>query len=241
MRLVGAHARALELGHAQQAPVTCGECAFEAFPPLPRMLLGCARDIGGDVALGVAQAHQQEDRRPRRADVLQAAPVFLDIACSCQRARVAPAAGLWGPSSSRAQLAGVSLEVPAPAHPQDLNVRLDRLEGSEQREEASALAVLAEPRVGGDVDRESGPTVVEPVREHAVAVHERDRRPHPSTSPRPASERISSRAPGASAITVRALQHPSAGQSAAGSATDCVAPSASGSCSTDTSTAPGPV
>ena len=83
MRLVGADTGLLQLGHAQEAPVTCGECAFEAFPPLPRVLLGYARDIGGDIALRVAQAHHQEDRRSRRPDVLQAAPVFLDVACPC--------------------------------------------------------------------------------------------------------------------------------------------------------------
>src|SRR6267378_2395561 len=76
------------------------------------------------------------------------------------------------------QLAGVLRDVPTSRYAQYLHVGLERLERSEQREEASPLAVCAQPLVRGRLDRERRPAVVEPFAEHAVPVNEGERRPH---------------------------------------------------------------
>jgi hypothetical protein len=109
------------------------------------MLSGRARDVGGDVALGVAQADQHEQRGVGQADPAKTADVLGDVAL----ARVGVAVGARGSRAVAllAQRAGVALQSPAPADPQDLHVGLDRLQGPQQREEAGALAFLAQPRI----------------------------------------------------------------------------------------------
>ena len=87
-------------------------------------------------------------------------------------------------------LARVPLDLPAAADTHDLDVGRHRLQRAEQREEALALAVLGEPLVGAGRHRERGPAVVEVGAEHAVAVHEADRRTHvPLPGPDGCSER----------------------------------------------------
>ena len=164
VRLVGSHPRALQLGRAQQAAVAREQPAPQRRQPLARVALRGARDVGGDVALGVAQAHEEEQRRALRVELLQALRVRGDVAREVSRI----------PS----HLLRVAAHLPAAADAHDLDVGGHRLQRAEQREEALALAVLGEPRVRAGGHRERGPAVVEVGAEHEVAVHEADRRAH---------------------------------------------------------------
>src|ERR1700684_1540554 len=105
------------------------------------MLLGDLRHVRGDVALGVAQAYQQEHVRPHRRQLIQATAVLIDVATSraCVCARDTTFCACEMPA---VQLADVALDLPVSAHAQDLHVRLDRLEAAEQREETCTLALL---------------------------------------------------------------------------------------------------
>ncbi len=181
VRMVCAHAHPLELRRAQQTPVAHRQRAPEPLPPLVRMLSRRPRDVGGDVALGIAQAHQQEHRGLCRPDIAEAPHVLLDVALAC--AGVGASVGRRG-RAVLAQPAGVALQLPAPANPQDLHVGLDRLQSPDQREEAGALAFLAQPRIGRCLHRKCRPPVVEPLGEHAVPVDEGDRRRHRFTRSR---------------------------------------------------------
>ncbi len=67
--LVGLNACALEIGCLQQTLAAYGESAPERAKPLARMLLGRLGDIGGDVALGVAQADEEVHRGLGHSDI----------------------------------------------------------------------------------------------------------------------------------------------------------------------------
>ncbi len=58
--LIGAYPRALQIGDLQHSPITYREGAPDRIHPLARMTLGGARHVGGDIALGIAQAHKQK-------------------------------------------------------------------------------------------------------------------------------------------------------------------------------------
>src|ERR1700682_1219230 len=135
------------------------------------------------------------------------------------------------------KLSDIPLDVPPPRDTKDLNVRLDRLQRAEQSEQSRALAVLAQPLIGGNVHRERSPAIAQPIAEHTVSVYEADRRPHRTSSRAPRSSTITSpltgaRTPG-SCRTVRSarrqmlLRTPNRGGRR--------------SCATPTSTAPGPL
>ncbi len=225
--LVGTVARALQLGHLQQASVVRREGAAELAQPLARTAFRRLGDVGGDIALGVAQADEQEHRGSRRADVAQAAMVRFEVDPVRTRMRVRFAAGF--------QLVHVALQLPAACDPDDLQVRLDRLDRAEQLQQPCTLAVLAQPQIGGGPHGERRPAVVQTVGEHAVPVHARDRRPHRRT--------VRSRAPAASAITC-----PRAGRGRSASSrivsrarVRARAGTSTRSWATLTSTAPGPV
>ncbi len=128
------------------------------------MALRGARNVGGDVALGVAQAHQKEQRRALGVEFLQALGVCGYVAF--EGARVA------------CHLFRVAGHLPVAADAHDLDVGGDRLQGAEQREEALALAIFGEPLVGAGRHYERSPTVVEVGAEHEIPVHEADRWTH---------------------------------------------------------------
>ena len=184
--LVRSHSHRLQLLRGQDAPMTHGDGAAYRGKPLSGVLLDGLRDVGGHVALGLAQGDEKEHRRPRLADVGEAAHVLVHVACE---RKVVPGAVL-GPGRRRGafsdDLVRVALAIPATSDAKDLEVGFHRFKRAQQREEASALAIECQPLVSGCLNAERRPGIVECRAEDAVAVHEGDRCPH---LPRPPQSR----------------------------------------------------
>ena len=215
--------------------------------PLARMALGGARDVRGDVALGLAQADDQEHLRPRRADLAQATPRVprrSAVARACQRVprlcdcERAPLRGALG--SSRPARARSAQSQRRPTRRICTSASIASSAPSSARNRAR-LPSSRQPFVGLGLDRERRPAVVERVREHAVAVHEADRRLHRSACSRRRTHH-GGRCPGR-ARSPGPGQEPAAWQLAQRQPTRPRAAllRSPRSCAVVTSTAPGPV
>ena len=100
------------------------------------MLFYCLRYVEGDVALGLAQADEQKQRRLRTANIVQPFGML---------ARVAPVRLRMPAASCLLQLAEVAGQIPATSDAQDLHVGFKRFQRAHQREHACALGLLREP------------------------------------------------------------------------------------------------
>ena len=176
VRLVGAHPRALELRRLQQALRAQRERRSERRAPVARTTFGEPRDVAGDIALGIAQADEHEQRRTSRAERDQPRRMLPCVASPRPRMQARSAGSRSRRPRARARIARCRRRGRPDA--QDLHVGLDRLERTEQREHARALALVAQPLIGGDLDRERRPRIRRVLGEHAVAVREADRHPH---------------------------------------------------------------
>ena len=100
------------------------------------MLLDGARDVRGDIALGLAQRDNEEDRRLSLTHVCEAAHVFPDVADLLgidTRGRLVRRRAV---ATLRGHLPCIPLAVPAAGDAQDLDVCLEGFQRPEDGEEA---------------------------------------------------------------------------------------------------------
>ncbi len=163
LELAGAHTQALEIRGLQQTSIARREGLPERAKPLARMFLGRARNVGGDIAVGVAQAYEQEERWLGGADRLDVAGVL---------ARVDPVGARVGRRAESVDLAQVGIEIPGAGDAEYLNVGFERLERAHQAREPRALGLVGEPLIRGAGNRERGPRVIQGGPEDDAAVNE---------------------------------------------------------------------
>jgi hypothetical protein len=102
------------------------------------MLLDGLRDIGGDIALGVAQADEEVHRRLGDSGVAQALLVLERIASI----RTGVAA-----NADPLEILQIAVQIPAPSDPQDLQVGFNRRERTHQREQPRTLDIPGQPLI----------------------------------------------------------------------------------------------
>ncbi len=77
--LIGANAKALQLTGLEERRIAEGECLAECPPPVARLPFERSGEIARNVTLGLAQAHEQEQRRARGAELGKPADVIVHI------------------------------------------------------------------------------------------------------------------------------------------------------------------
>ena len=171
---VGTRANALELPGRQQPAVESQNGAAKRREGAAGPLLECAGHERGDIRLGIAQAHEDEDLRAPRGAQAEVARVSVEVS---------PRQLAMRSLGFTREALGIPRGAPAASDAQDLNIRLHGFERTEERREADALLSVREGVVGVRARHERRPRIAGSACEHAVAVHEADRRSHRTLTP----------------------------------------------------------
>ena len=174
MSLIGENAHTLQLVRLQERRITKREGLDECSPPVAWLPFDRTRDVTRNVTPGLSQTHEHEQCRARGVELVKPANVIVHVTSA--RARVGLA------SRRRAhfvvELDFVALVRWTARQAQYLHVGLERLERPEQRKEAGALALIAEPLVGRRLDLKCRPGIRQALGKHAIAIREADRGSH---------------------------------------------------------------
>ena len=172
---LGGNPRALEFLHRHETPGSWRERPAQVLDQSSGVLRGDTGEEGGHVPLGLAQAGEDEQDRLRRLRPLEPRRLPAHVVASGVGAPGDTPSGILAPPI---QVLLVAVRTPAPADAHDLQVGGQSLERAHETHEARVLLGLPTPGVRARLDPERGPAVIEPAREHAVPVDERDRSAH---------------------------------------------------------------
>ena len=143
MSVVGGRPHTLELRDPHQPAISAREKASQRRKPLSRVLLGGTRNVGRDVSLGLAQADDDEDRRLRRRERSHAGHVGSQVPGSDRREPRDVTRAL----ELVLHVLRVAVGIEAASDAQDLQIGLEGLDRTHQREQARSLAGLVVPLI----------------------------------------------------------------------------------------------